>query len=752
MPDNIEAVKEYPVPKCVKDVRSFIGFAGYYRRFVEKFSQIAKPLTELTHNDRKFQWETEEQAAFDQLKEKLITAPTLAYPDENAPTQIHTDASGTGMGSTLVQIQDGKERVVAYASQKLTPTQQRMSTTEREFLAVAWVVKKFRPYVYGRPFDIITDHHSLCHMLKMKEPQDKLIDWILYLQQFNFTVKYKSGKTHLDADSLSRYPIGTAAEETFSLCSLGLCNIKDEQAKDANLNKIIEDLNSIFDDQPPKNPKKDLQNYSLQDGILYKANYNPMGRLWLLCVPKSMQLAVIKSVHDDPTGGHLGLAKTLSTLKCRFSFPFMTRILKRYLAGCRKCQQFNRTYGLPSGLLQIPDHPNRPFQRIGIDFIGPYPISHKRNKYVCVIVDHLTRFVEAVPITAATANNAMAALKSKIFYRHSIPESILHDQGRQFLSKEYKNELKDMGIKHIMTSPYHPQTNGMTERFNETLKRTMAKYTSEDQKDWDEWIPAACFAYNTSVHDVTGHAPYYLLYGREPTLPVDLLLPVNQERLDDNESNHVNDRMDVALEETRQRTMKIRERDKARYDLHHRHVDYQVGDEVWRYAPHRETGKNEKLLANWSGPFQIVKKMSDVTYQLQDFRNRIIRRRKPFYLHVNDLKPFTSELEDLEQMTSETESDVDSLDVQPSISTVTARTRLPAKKTVVKDTSVYHSAESSSSASETNEPDEGTGITTTTKTTKKKTEVDKLREINPYSAVPPSCRTRAQSRVHKTTM
>ena len=671
-PEKTNAAANFPQPKNPTDVRSFLGLAGYYRRFVKNFTKIAAPLTKLTEKSTPFQWEDEQQQAFDELKKRLTSAPVLVYPDENAPTALHTDASGYGMGATLTQIQDGKERVVAYASQKFSSSEKKYSTTDRELLAVFYAVKKFRPYLHGRPFDIITDHHTLCHMLKLQDPSDRICNITMYLQKYDYTIKYKSGKKHTDADSLSRNPVDEPDENEpeLSLCSFETTDIATIQREDSHLRPIIEALLTLFDEgEVPDSKIRNLHDYSLQEGVLYKANYNPSGRLWLLCVPASLQIQAIKTVHDDPTGGHLGLARTLATLKGRFFWPSMFRTVRRYVAGCQVCQAFNRRTGPPPGLLQVPDNPTRPFQKIGIDYLGPFPKSHRRNTHVIVMIDHLTRYVEAVPVTAATTKNAIEALKSNIFYRHSIPELIVQDQGRHFTSNTFKDELSKRGIKHSMTSPYHPQTNGLTERFNETLKRCVAKFAAPDQKDWDDHIQAAVYSYNATKHDVTNYSPHYLLYAKDPVIPVDLVFPVIHDRIDDEEPNQLRDRLHIAHSEARGRTKVAKQKEKVRYDSHHVPVQYNLGDLVWRHAIKRKIGLNEKLLPTWDGPYEVVGQLTPVTYWLKDLRPHVKRRRKkPFYVHVLNLKPYVDEIFHVNEMQIEScteEDDVSSLTVFP---------------------------------------------------------------------------------------
>ncbi|GFW32104.1 retrovirus-related Pol polyprotein from transposon 17.6 [Trichonephila clavipes] len=324
-PDKIKAVRNFPTPKNIHDIRSFLGLCSYFRRFIKGFCYLAEPLQSLLKSGVEFHWGPEEVEAFNSLKKALTSDPVLGMYDERASTEIHTDASGYGIGAVLVQIQNNIEKVIAYASRTLTKAEKNYSTTERECLAIVWATNKFRPYIFGKHFTVVTDHHSLCWLMNLKDPSGRLARWALRLQEHDFDVKYKTGKKHSDADALSRNPV---EEET-------------------------ETSDKFFSSHDEK-------------------NFDPDGKLWLPVIPKHLRADILRHFHDAPTAGHLGFAKTYDRIRKRFYWPGMYRNVVRYVMHCRECQRRKSVPQRPPGRL-VPIPPAiAPFHRIGIDLLGRF--------------------------------------------------------------------------------------------------------------------------------------------------------------------------------------------------------------------------------------------------------------------------------------------------------------------------------------------------------------------------------------------
>ncbi|GFV87345.1 hypothetical protein TNCV_4033171 [Trichonephila clavipes] len=306
-----------------------------------------------------FHWGPEEVEAFNSLKKALTSDPVLGMYDERASTEIHTDASGYGIGAVLVQIQNNVEKVIAYASRTLTKAEKNYSTTERECLAIVWATNKFRPYIFGKHFTVVTDHHSLCWLMNLKDPSGRLARWALRLQEHDFDVKYKTGKKHSDADALSRNPVEEETETSDKFLAVTTSmNLAMEQKKDQDLAKLKLLRNSSKNEE-----------FRFIDGILCRKNFDPDGKLWLPVIPKHLRADILRHFHDAPTAGHLGFAKTYDRIRKRFYWPGMYRNVVRYVMHCRECQRRKSVPQRPPGRL-VPIPPAiAPFHRIGIDLL-----------------------------------------------------------------------------------------------------------------------------------------------------------------------------------------------------------------------------------------------------------------------------------------------------------------------------------------------------------------------------------------------
>ncbi|GFW95328.1 hypothetical protein TNCV_2970501 [Trichonephila clavipes] len=553
------------------------------KRFIKGFCYLAEPLQSLLKSGVEFRWGPEEVEAFNSLKKALTSDPVLGMYDERASTEIHTDASGYGIGAVLVQIQNNVEKVIAYASRTLTKAEKNYSTTERECLAIVWATNKFRPYIFGKHFTVVTDHHSLCWLMNLKDPSGRLARWALRLQEHDFDVKYKTGKKHSDADALSRNPVEEETETSDKFLAVTTSmNLAMEQKKDQDLAKLKLLSNSSKNEE-----------FRFIDGILCRKNFDPDGKLWLPVIPKHLRADILRHFHDAPTAGHLGFAKTYDRIRKRFYWPGMYRNVVRL-------------HGLLNTICNNKALPTAE-------------------------VDEIAKF-----------------LLEEIVLRHGAPRVIITDRGAVFRSRLVSSLVDLCNIDHRFTTAYHPQTNGLTERFNKTLADMLSMYVDVEQKNWDEILPFVTFAYNTAKQETTGFTPFYLLHGREAETTLDTMLPFCPNDFDDNNITKIAARAEESRQLARVHTLRAQDKDRRRYDSKHQMVSYAPGDLVWIYTPVRKVGLSEKLLRRYFGPYQVLRRLSAVTYEVQDFDPASRKRKLREVVHVLRMKPYHDPAEQIE--------------------------------------------------------------------------------------------------------
>ncbi|UYV67705.1 hypothetical protein LAZ67_5001654, partial [Cordylochernes scorpioides] len=632
---NIKAVRNFPRPKKVKEVQSFLGMCSYYRKFIKDFSKIADPLTNLIKKSVSFTWTERQEEAFQTLKTALLSPPILGHFNPNAPTYVHTDASNIGIGATLVQDIGGEEKVISYLSRTLSKAEQNYSTTEKECLAVVWSMSKLRPYLYGRHFKIVTDHHALCWLKNLKDPAGRLARWALKIQEYDFDIIHKSGKKHLDADGLSRGPLPeTDWDEDFE--RLFLNQITDEE--DKFIESVKKNLNG--------SRRSIAQNFKEEDGCLFKKNPNPEGRAWLLVVPEYKKREIMKEYHNHMSNGHLGVARTMYRIKSKYFWPSMLKDVSEFVKTCHLCQSRKGSNQLPSGLLQPIPPANFPFERIGIDFVGPLPSTKNRKKWIIVLSDYYTRYAETRAVSEATVKEVSKFLVEDIFLRHGAPQYLISDRGSQFTSNLMKEVMKTCKIKHCFTTSYHPQTNGLTERLNRTLINMLSMYVNTDQKNWDEILPFITHAYNTTIQETTGYSPFFLMFGREPTSLLDdrnISVDIDKDDYDEYLKHHL-DKINRTRKLVINNTIKTQERMKKNYDKKHMERSYEPGELVAVWTPIRKIGKCEKLLRKYFGPYRILEKLSNVNYLIEPKDNP---GQDPLIVHVSRIKPYFERIDEV---------------------------------------------------------------------------------------------------------
>lgn len=386
-PNKIKAVQDFPAPKNTTGVRAFLGLCNYYRHFIKGFAKMASPLNKLTSKNVKFAWSAECQTACDNLKEALVSASILAYPDFSLPFHLYVDASQTGIGLTLGQIIDNKERVIAYAGL----ADKNYSATERETLAVIDGIRRFQPYLYGRKFIIHNDHHALKWLLSIQDPTERLVRWSLLMQQFDFEIVHRPGKLNVNADALSRRAHGTSTPNALESAGLQIERIYDFQRQDEELCDIIHYLEHGLLPSGNGRAKRILLSedvYFLDEhNILYHLDANQRKSYKenhaQLVLPHPLRYEVLVSSHDSLQGGHLGVYKTYEKLKTRFYWRGMYNDVVHWVRSCVDCA----TRKSPRNKLRAPLLPipvEGAFDRLAVDCLGPLPVTWPGKRYIVI--------------------------------------------------------------------------------------------------------------------------------------------------------------------------------------------------------------------------------------------------------------------------------------------------------------------------------------------------------------------------------
>lgn len=615
-PEKVAPISNLSAPTNTKQLKHFLGLSSYYRKFIQNYAAIAEPLYKLLRkNSPGFVWSTECQNAFKMLQERLITPPILAYPKFDIPFIVSTDASTTAIGAILSQVSNGTERVVAYWSRQLQKSERNYSTIEREALAIVSAIKEFYPYLYGFSFTIITDHNPLTSLKGLKDTGGRIARWIMFLQQFNFDIKYKKGSTHTNADALSRQPSPpVSAVIDQSQLPAKVSELIKAQMEDPLVGPLYSHLS---EGTPLPKVPPGLSHCFLESGVLCRQyKESATGTIHIQnVIPKALQETVLREIHSL---GHLGIKKTLDAVKTRFYWPGYEADVEKWIKQCDQCQKRNSPQPqmqAPLGTIQA----TRPFERISWDIMGPLPITPRGNKYILVVTDVFTKWVEAFSLADTTAITLANVLMNEVICRYGVPTHLHSDQGANLCSAVIQELSHLLGFHMTRSSAYHPEGNGQVERFNRTLEAMLAKVT-EHQLDWDLYLPKVLFAYRSSLHETTGFTPYHLNFGRSPQLPIDVMLGRISKVKAQSYPHFVTQTHQYvaqAYKLVRQHLSQHHLHNKEAHDRKGTAPELQIGDVVWLYTPVVPRGNTKKFSSFWRGPYTIIDKLGSVNYKLQ---------------------------------------------------------------------------------------------------------------------------------------
>ncbi|GJY67412.1 reverse transcriptase domain-containing protein [Tanacetum coccineum] len=525
---KVDVIVKLPPPTPVKGIRSFLGHAGFYRRFIQDFSKIFWPMTHLLKKETLFIFSTECREAFETLKKKLTESSILVAPDWDLPFEIMCDASDFAVGAVLGQRKTKHFQPIHYASKTMTDAQAHYTTTEKELLAVVYAFEKFWPYLVLSKTIVYTDHSALKYLLTKQDAKPRLLHCILLLQEFDVTIRDKKGAENLAADHLSRLenPHQSDLEkkeitDTFPLKTLGMVTFLGDSsttwfADFENYhagNFVVKGMSS----QQKKKFFKDVNHYFWDDPYLFKICADQVIRRY---VYGQKAVDILTACHNGPTGGHHGANYTSKKVfDSGFYWPTIYRNAHDMVKSCDSCQRqgnISQKDEMPQNVIQVCEI----FDVWGIDFMGPFP-SSRGNKYILVAVDYMSKWVEAKVLPTNDARVVVKILKS-LFARFGTPRAIISDRGTHFCNDQFAKVMLKYGVTHRLSTAYHLQTSRQVEVSNRGLKRILERTVGENSASWSDKLDDALWAFHTTFKTPIGCTPYKLVYGKACHLSIEL--------------------------------------------------------------------------------------------------------------------------------------------------------------------------------------------------------------------------------------
>ncbi|CAM8940841.1 unnamed protein product [Rhodiola kirilowii] len=619
---KIEVMEKLPPPKDVKGITSFLGHAGFYRRFIKDLSKIAKPLTNLICNDAKFRFDEECLVAFEKLKKALVSAPIIQPPNWDLPFELMCDASDYAVGAVLGQRVDKKLHAIHYTIKVLSGAQLNYTTTKKELLAIVYAFDKFRSYLVGSKTIVFTDHAAIKYLLAKKDSKPRLIRWILLLQEFDIEIKDKKGVENVVADHLSRLEGNEELEEDTrpmddSFIGEQLMRVEAEALPCyADLVNIVV-CGIIPHDMNHHQKRKflsEIKRYYWDEPYLYRLCVDGLYRT---CVAEEEMRDILYRCHSSQYGGHDSGAKTASkVLQSGFYLATLFSDAYEFVKACDQCQRtgnISKRHEMPQQSIL----PVEIFDVWGIDYMGPFPSSY-RNQYILVAVDYLSKWVEAVASPTCDAKMVTKLFKKIIFPRFGVPRTVISDGGSHFKEKHFEALLRKYGVSHKVATPYHPQTSGQVEISNREIKAILEKTVGSSRKDWSSKLDDALWAYRTAFKTPIGISPYRLIYGKPCHLPVELeykamwaikLLNMDIQTAGDNRVLQLHE-----LEEIRNEAYEsariYKEKTKKWHNKRIFRREFKKGEKVLLFKSRLKRFPG-KLRSRWSGPFTVHKPHED---------------------------------------------------------------------------------------------------------------------------------------------
>lgn len=625
--DKVQSVQDWPEPKKLRDIQQFLGFANFYRRFIKGYSRIIIPLTRLLKKNSTFNFDDAARTAFRTIKERFSDASILRHFIPDLETVIETDASDFAISAILSQYHGKELRPVAFMSRKMLPAELNYEIHDKELLAIVSAVKLWRHYLEGlsKPFIILTDHQALQYFQTSKTLTRRQARWSEIINHHKYVIRYRPGDKSGKPDALSRRPDyaegGKASESDPQILLRPLeISASGPQGLQSSLQEDLRTYQNLDPDLVDIKQKltiplanrddeltNELKDYEVRNGLLHLRG--------LICVPnhEGIKVRILHQAHDVIELGHPGQAKTLEVVQRQFHWPRMREFINEYINSCDACQRNKAVHHRKYGLLNPLPVPTGPWRSLSMDHVVDLPRSNGYDS-VLVVVDRLTKQAHFILADKTdTASDLARQFLENIFRLHGLPSDIVSDRGTTFRSGWWKAFLKMLKIKPNLSTAFHPETDGQTERVNQTLELHLRIFCDYLQSNWSELLPLAEFAYNSTYHSSIGMTPFYANYGYHPRLSItieDDQVPAASDHVVEVRRAHelAKDNIRTAL---KQHTFWA---NKKRTPA----PDFQVGDKVWLLRRNIATARpSRKLDSKKLGPFQILDKVGNLAYRLE---------------------------------------------------------------------------------------------------------------------------------------
>jgi hypothetical protein len=606
MSDKIHKALDFSAPKNKKQLMQFIGLANYYRDHINQFSIIASPMTDLLQKDMKFEWSDECQKRFEQMKEALSSAPVLRASDHKKPFYIHCDASDVGGGASLEQLhEDGKPYAVQFWSKKFSETERNYDTVKKETFIAKEALRHFRPHIHGAEVHLYTDNQPLVFMRTQRPPRAQYIRWQQEFDEYNITFHHKKGRDNVVPDALSRSPefYNNTIEMTIEPNELNKKIIQAQNHDELCIRlKLGKHINKSNLPKLPLNVKND---------VIYQQD-----RLYLPRSERALIHEILIHYHDNQQ--HIGIDKTIEFIKRNYYWTNMDDDIKYWIINCIKCQRIKPNLNKPKGLLQSHAIPHKPWHVISVDFITDLPRSKSNNDSIVVFVDTFSKMTKMTALKKTDGAERFAQIfNDKIVSSYGHPHTIISDRDTRFTSKYWECLSKLLGSKLNRSSAYHPETDGQTERMNQTLENLLRAVVNEWNDDWEEKLPTVEYTMNNTINASTKLTPFDVCLTWKPQLAVEhrdwqLLkdeVPAATKSFDD---------IVITYDLVTQNIRKSQEQQQKQANKHRIDEKFKVGDKVMLSTANLKLPFGiRKLTARYFGPFEVIGVNNDVNYKLR---------------------------------------------------------------------------------------------------------------------------------------